>query len=382
MICKERAYATINLDNIKNNVINIKKHIKNDASVMAIVKTDGYGHGAIRIARELDNMSEIGGFAVATIEEAMDLKRAGINSKILILGYCFPSGYDTLIRNHIRSTVFDYETAKELSDEAVKVGRNAIIHLKIDTGMSRIGMPANEDSIKLVRDIYNLPGITIEGIFTHFARADEKDKTYANIQLKKFKEFTEKLEEENIIIPVKHCSNSAAIIDMEDAGFDMVRAGIIIYGLWPSDEVNKNSIELYPAMEIKSSVVFVKEIEKGTQVSYGGLYEAKGPIKVATISIGYGDGYPRVLSNKGYVLIKGKKAPVLGRVCMDQIMVDVTNIPDVKRGDIATLIGKDNDMSITMEEFSRLANTINYESVCDIGKRVPRIYIKDGILET
>lgn len=381
MICKERAYATINLDNIKTNVINIKKHINKDTSVMAIVKTDGYGHGAIRIARELDNMNEIGGFAVATIEEAMDLKRAGINSNILILGYCFPSAYATLVRNHIRCTVFDYETALELSKEAVSIGRNAIIHIKVDTGMSRIGMPANEESIQLIKKINDLPGITIEGVFTHFARADEQDKQYVNKQLALYTKFVTMLEDEGILIPIKHCSNSAAIIDLKNANFNMVRAGIIIYGLWPSDEVDKTAIDLYPAMEIKSSVVYVKDIEAGTQVSYGGTFEAPSKMRIATISIGYGDGYPRSLSNKGYVLVKGQKAPIIGRVCMDQIMVDVTNIKNVVRGDIATLIGIDGNESISMETFSAMANTINYESVCDIGKRVPRIYIKDGILE-
>lgn len=381
MICKERAYATINLDNIKTNVVNIKKHIYPDTKIIAVIKTDGYGHGAIRIASELDNMPEIGAFAVATIEEAMDLRHAGVDKNILILGYSFPSGFETIVNNRIRSTVFDLETAKELNDIALRLNKKAFVHLKVDTGMSRIGMFPNEEGLNIVKEINRLPGIVIEGIFTHFARADEKDKTSVNKQYELFKQFIDMLENEGISIPEKHCSNSAAIIDMSKANMNLVRAGIILYGLWPSDDVNKEAIILKPAMEIKSAVVYIKQIKAGTEVSYGGIFKASNDMKVATISIGYGDGYPRSISNKGYVLINGKKAPVLGRVCMDQIIVDVSSIDDVKRGDEATIVGVSGDEVISMEQFSKWAGTINYESVCDIGKRVPRIYIKNGFME-
>lgn len=382
MICKERAYAVINLDNIKQNVINIGNHIDDKSGIVAVVKTDGYGHGAIRIAKELDGMNKVQFFAVATIEEAMDLITSGIKTNILILGYCFPGAYETMIENEIRCTVFDYETAKELSDIAVKLNKTAIIHIKLDTGMSRIGFKSNEESMQVINNISKLPGIVIEGIFTHFARADEKDKTSVNKQFELYSSFVNDLNENyNINIPVKHCSNSAAIIDMPEANYNLVRAGIILYGLWPSDEVNKSAIELLPAMELKSSVVYVKNIDEGTQVSYGGTFVSDKTMRIATVSIGYGDGYPRNLSNKGYVLIRGEKAPIIGRVCMDQIMVDVSDISDVARGDTVTLVGKDGNSEITMDEFSSWANTINYESVCDIGKRVPRLYIKNGILE-
>lgn len=382
MICKERAYAVINLDNIKQNVINISNHIDDKSGIVAVVKTDGYGHGAIRIAKELDGMNKVQFFAVATIEEAMDLITSGIKTNILILGYCFPGAYETMIENEIRCTVFDYETAKELSDIAVKLNKTAIIHIKLDTGMSRIGFKSNEESMQVINNISKLPGIVIEGIFTHFARADEKDKTSVNKQFELYSSFVNDLNEKyNINIPVKHCSNSAAIIDMPKANYNLVRAGIILYGLWPSDEVNKSAIELLPAMELKSSVVYVKNIDEGTQVSYGGTFVSDKTMRIATVSIGYGDGYPRNLSNKGYVLIRGEKAPIIGRVCMDQIMVDVSDISDVARGDTVTLVGKDGNSEITMDEFSSWANTINYESVCDIGKRVPRLYIKNGILE-
>lgn len=381
MICKERAYAVINLDNIKSNVINIKKHINKDTGIIAVVKTDGYGHGAKRIAMELDSMDEISAFAVATIEEAMDLKRNGIKSNLLILGYCFPSAYETLVKNQIRCTVFDYETAEELNKIAAENNTKAIIHLKIDTGMSRIGFAPSSESVEIIKNIHSLSNVIIEGIFTHFARADELDKSYVDKQFSIFTNFIKTLEDENIIIPIKHCSNSAAIVEYPSANLNLVRAGIILYGLWPSDEVSKDEVELLPAMELKSTVVYVKYIEPGTEVSYGGTFVAKEKMKIATVSIGYGDGYPRCLSNKGYVLILGKKAPILGRVCMDQMMVDVSNIENVARGDIVTLIGKDGEEQISMESFSALANTINYESVCDIGKRVPRLYIKNGVLE-
>lgn len=381
MICKERAYAVINLDNIRKNVINIKNNIDTNSKIIAVVKTDGYGHGALRIAKELDQMEEVDFFAVATIEEAMDLKDNGVKTDILILGYCFPTGYETIVNNDIRSTVFDYETAKELSDIAVKNNTKAQIHIKVDTGMSRIGLIPNEDGIELVKKIYKLPGINIEGMFTHFARADERDKTYINNQFNIFTAFNQKLKAVGINIPILHCSNSAAIVDSPFANLNMVRAGIILYGLWPSNEVQKDNIKLYPAMELKSTVVYVKTIDKDTQISYGGTYCAKDRMTIATVSIGYGDGYPRCLSNKGYVLIRGQKAPILGRVCMDQLMVDVSHIEGVVRGDTVTLVGIDGENSISMEEFSALANTINYESVCDIGKRVPRLYIKGDVLE-
>lgn len=375
MICKERAYATIKLENIQSNINSIASSIDKNCKIMAVVKTDGYGHGAIKIAKELDSNPSIGAFAVATIEEAMELKDAGIKADILILGYCFPSAYETIINNDIRATVFDYETAIELDDIAKKTGKKAIVHLKVDTGMSRIGMLPDEEGLNLIKKINSLSNITIEGIFTHFARADETNKSFANKQLDLFKSFIKQIEEAGITIPIKHCSNSAAIVDMPSANMNMVRAGIIIYGLWPSKEVSHDALELKPAMELKSTVVYVKDVKSGTQISYGGTFTADKDMKLATVSIGYGDGYPRVLSNKGYVLIRGKKAYIKGRVCMDQLMVDVTDIDGVTRGDTVTLIGQDANEIITMEEFSELVGTINYESVCDIGKRVPRIYI-------
>ena len=377
MLSKERVYASINLDNIRDNVQNIKKNISEDTSIIAVIKTDAYGHGAVRIGLELQPMPEISGFAVATIEEAVELKNAGIYKPILILGYSFPSAFETIVLNNIRSTVFELETAIELNEVARKFNRQAIVHLKCDTGMSRIGFYPDDEGLNIVKEISKLSNITIEGIFTHFARADEQDKSHVLKQLQRFEEFLGRLDAEDINIPIKHCSNSASIIELKSANMNMVRAGIILYGLWPSDEVRRDVVELKPAMELKSTVVYVKDVKPGTQISYGGTYVSKAAMRIATVTIGYGDGYPRALSNKGYVLVRGKKANIVGRVCMDQMMIDVTDIPGVSRGDTVTLIGKDGGEYISMEEFSELSGRINYESVCDIGKRVPRIYISD-----
>lgn len=378
MYGKERAYAAINLDNIKKNVSSIKKSIKNNTGIIAVIKADGYGHGAARIARELYDEPSIWGYAVATIDEAMELRFADIHKPILILGYSFPSAFESIVLNDIRSAVFDFDTAYDLNEVAKSLGKKAIIHLKVDTGMNRIGMQPISENVAMIKKIMNLSNIIVEGIFTHFARADEADKTNVNKQHKCFDDFLGELKKCGINIPMAHCSNSAAIIDMKNANYNLVRAGIILYGLWPSDEVDKNSIKLYPAMEIKSTIVHVKKVSAGTEISYGGIYTTSTTEKIATVSIGYADGYPRILSNKGYVLVRGKKAPIVGRVCMDQFMIDVSHIPGAARGDEVTIVGADGDDVITMDDFAKLSGRINYEAVCDIGKRVPRVYFKNG----
>lgn len=371
----KRVYATVNIDAIKHNIKAISENVAKGTRILAIIKADGYGHGAVRIARELEFVNTIYGYAVATIEEAVELRENNIRKPILILGYIFPDEYDTLIKHEIRATVFDMEAARELGKHARKLGKMAYVHLKVDTGMGRIGFRADESGLETAKAIYDMEGVEVEGIFTHLARADEADKTSVNAQIALFKDFVARAAARGMQIPIKHCSNSAGIVDHQEANMDMVRAGIILYGLWPSSEVDKDKIELKPAMEIKSSVVFVKDVEPGTQISYGGTYEAKEKRRIATIGIGYADGYPRSLSNKGYVLIRGQRAYVVGRVCMDQMMVDVTDIPGVIRGDEVTIIGRDGNDQITFDDFAGLSHTINYESVCDIGKRVPRVYI-------
>ena len=275
--------------------------------------------------------------------------------------------------------MFQYEKAKKLSDLAVKHGKKAVVHLALDTGMSRIGMKADREHAKEAASIAALEGIEVEGLFTHFARADETDKSAYEEQYRRYKEFLGYLEELGVQIPIRHCSNSAGIVEsLESNHMDMVRAGIAIYGMYPSDEVDHNSVKLTPAMEIKSCITYIKEIGAGTAVSYGGTFVADHTMKVATIPVGYGDGYVRSLSGKGDVLIRGKRAAILGRICMDQFMVDVTDIPDVQEDDEVTLLGKDGSECITMEELAEKSGGFHYEMVCDIGKRIPRVYLKDG----
>lgn len=384
-----RVYAQVSLDAIRSNVEYMKAVIAPKTGIMAVIKTDGYGHGAIPIARELEMIPYVTGFAVATAEEAMLLREAGIRKPVLILGYTFPYSYESLIRQEVWLTVFRKDTLLELSEtvkslESQDIHSKAKVHIKVDTGMSRIGVRTDEEGVSFVAQAFNTEGIEVEGIFTHFARADETDKREAYRQLSEFRQFVELAERiTGRTIPIKHCSNSAGIIELPEANMDMVRAGITLYGLWPSDEVRRDVVPLKPALSLHSHIVYVKEIEKGRCVSYGGTYEADSVKKVATIPVGYGDGYPRSLSGKGYVLIRGKRAPILGRVCMDQFMVDVTEIDGVREGDLATLIGTDGGEEITMELLGRLSGRFNYELACDLGKRIPRVYIKDGkILNT
>lgn len=379
----DRAWAEVNLDAILFNIESIKKNISDHTKIIAVIKTDGYGHGAEHIARVLENDDKVWGYAVATAEEAYALRDSQIRKPILILGYTFPYSYERLVADDIRPTVFMLDAAKELSEQAVKSGKKCRIHIKIDTGMTRIGIHPDDDGIELIRQIAALPGLEIEGIFTHFATADEADKTRAYAQMELFKEYTERVQEElNIDIPMKHCSNSAGIAEMPEANMDAVRAGIILYGLWPSDVVRADKkIELKPVLSLKSRIVYVKTVPKGQEISYGGTYTTTRDTRVATICLGYGDGYPRSLSNIGYVLIKGQRAPILGRVCMDQFMIDVTDIDtDICVGDEVTLIGKSGEEIITMEELGELSGRFNYELACDLGKRIPRIYKLDDTL--
>lgn len=373
-----RVCAEINLDAAAYNFENMKKNLQMDTKMMAVVKTDGYGHGALPIARMAQEYAYIWGFAVATIEEAVQLRNFGIHKPVLILGFVFPDGYETLIRHKIRPAVFKLSMAKQLSEEAVRQGKTVHVHIKVDTGMSRIGFKDDIESAKIVREISLLPNVEIEGVFTHFSRADEREKQTAREQLSRYLHFLVLLEEQGVRPKIRHCSNSAGIIDLKEANLDMVRAGISIYGMYPSEEVEKLTVPLAPVMTLKSHVVYLKEIEKGTAVSYGGTYVAKDTMRIATIPVGYGDGYPRSLSNKGWVLIRGQRAPIVGRVCMDQFMVDVTQIHGVREGDMVILIGSDGGDAITMEDLGELSGRFHYELACDIGKRVPRRFWKDG----
>lgn len=374
----ERVKAVVSLDAIAHNFEEMKKNIADGTKIVAVIKADGYGHGAEAIARLIEGYEYIWGFAAATAEEAIQLKDAGVKKPVLILGLVFEEYFQELIQKEVRMTVCDYDMAKALSEEAVRQGRQVHIHIGLDTGMSRIGFADKPESVEEIKRIAALSNIEIEGMFTHFARADETDKSPAEDQLKRYLAFVELLEKAGIQIPLKHCSNSAGIIRMPEANLNMVRAGITIYGIYPSAEVERDIVKLLPAMELKSHVAFVKNLPAGTAISYGGTFASETDLRVATIPVGYADGYPRTLSNKGWVLIHGQKAPILGRICMDQFMVDVTHIADVKHGDEVTLIGRDGDESIHIDELGDLSGRFSYEFACDISKRVPRVYIKDG----
>ena len=343
---------------------------------MAIIKADAYGHGAVQVADTIDELSDA--YGVAILEEGIELRHAGIKKPILILGFTPEPLYEPMIKYEITTAVFQLDMAEKISAAAVRMGKTAHIHIALDTGMSRIGFKPCNDSLDVIKKIASLPGISIDGCFTHFARMDEKDKTKAKEQFRLYMDFVTKLEECGIHIPVKHVSNSAGIIEMQEVNLDMVRDGISVYGMYPSEEVQKERLPLKPAMEVKAYVSYVKTLEAGIEIGYGGTYTTKAETKVATIPVGYADGYPRSLSNKGRVIIRGKSAPILGRVCMDQFMVDVTDIHGVAEGDEVTLVGHDGEEYISIEEISEMAYSFNYEFVCDIGKRVPRVYYRHG----
>lgn len=377
----DRVWADVDLDAVRFNMEQMHGNISPATKMMGIIKTDAYGHGAVQIARELEELDYVFGMGLATAEEALILRHCGIKKPLLVIGYTFPYSYPDLIDNEIRMTVFKSSMLSEIDEAAKKQNKKAIVHIKVDTAMSRIGIRPDDTGIDFIRECLSKKNIIIEGIFTHFAKADELDKGPVMKQLHTYQDFLKRAEEETgYRIPIHHCSNSAGIVEIKDANMDMVRAGITLYGLWPSDEVSRNIIELKPVLSLKSHIVYVKEIEKGTQVSYGGTFCAENTMKIATIPAGYGDGYPRTLSNKGYVLIHGKRANILGRVCMDQMMVDVSDIADVRDGDEVTLIGKDGSLCITMEELGSLSGRFNYELACDLGKRIPRVYYKNGVV--
>jgi len=368
-----RVKADVNLDAIRANVKEIRKFKLPETKIMIVVKADAYGHGAVPIALAINDI--VDAFGVAIVEEAIELRQSGINKPILVVGYTSNEQTHLAIANNVTLTVFKYESALKINEEAKKQGKIAKIHLKIDTGMSRIGFLASLDTVNEIKKISQLKNLIIEGVFSHFVAADCDDKTIANKQLNDFKKIISQLEDNNINIPIKHISNSAATLDIPSADFNMVRCGLITYGLYPSDEINKNKVKLIPAMTIKTHVIFTKEVPIDTGVSYGSTFITSRNTKIATIPVGYADGYSWSLSNKGRVIIKGQYAPVIGRICMDQFMVDITDIDDVKEGDLVTLLGTDGDACITVEELSGLSNSFVYEFICHVGKRIPRVYI-------
>lgn len=373
-----RVYARIDLDAIAYNMEQMKQNLSPNTKMMAVIKADGYGHGAVQIADMLEGVDYIWGFAVATLDEAVVLRTEGIKKPILVLGCVFPDQYMAMLKHDIRMNVYTEEMAEAISQMAAREGMTAYMHIKLDTGMARLGFDITENSVAAIERISKMKNVKMEGIFTHFAKADETDKSFTQKQMKDFSRMVDKLKEKNVSFQYEHCANSAAIIDVKDANYDLVRAGISTYGLYPSEEVKKENVKLKPALVLKSHVAFVKEIEEGTAISYGGTFVSKEKMRIATIPVGYADGYPRNLSNTGFVLIRGKKAPIVGRVCMDQFMVDVTHIEGTSFGDKVTLIGTDGNETITVEDLSELSGRFNYEFVCDLGKRIPRVYVKNG----
>lgn len=370
-----RITAYIDLGAIEENFQQMKAKLKEGTQMIAVIKADGYGHGAVEVARLSEPYEYIWGFAVAAFGEAKLLRDAGIQKPILILGYSFEEDYEEMVQLGIRPAVFTMEMAEKIAQAAGKAGVCAPVHLAVDTGMSRIGVPDTNEGADLAKAIHDLPDLFIEGVFTHFSKADETDKAYTWMQMDGFVKFCDQIEAMGVIGIIRHCSNSAGILEIPEANMDLVRAGISIYGIYPSDEVSRESIKLRPAMELKSHIVYLKTVEAGTAISYGGTYVTTDKRRIATIPVGYADGYPRSLSNMASVLIRGNRAPVVGRVCMDQLMVDVTGI-EAEILDEVTLLGRDGEEEITVEELGALSERFPYEFVCDIGKRVPRKYIK------
>ncbi|HOJ11902.1 MAG TPA: alanine racemase [Clostridiales bacterium] len=373
-----RAWAEINLDNIAHNVREIRRIVNSRADILGVVKADAYGHGAIEVVNTLlDN--GVSHLAVSMLDEAIQLRLHGIDVPILILSYTDPVRAEEIIKYNVTQTVFSHDLARALSDTAVKMGRKVKIHIKIDTGMTRVGFMPGYNAIKNVVEISKLPGIIIEGLFTHFASADEEDKSYTYTQFERFMSICTELQRIGVYIPVKHVANSAAIIDFPEMHMDMVRAGIILYGHYPSDCVDKKKISLKPAMSLKANVILVKDVEPSTPISYGLTYTTRHLSKIATIPIGYADGYSRLLSGKAEVLVNGDPAPIVGTICMDQCMIDVTNMKkEVKVGDEVVLFGKQGGNEIKVEEIASLIGTINYEIISVMGKRIPRVYLHEG----
>ena len=369
------AWAEIDLDAIAYNTRNIKKLI-GDKDLIAVVKANCYGHGVIDIIPTLLE-NGVSRFAVAMISEALEIRDNKITAPVMILGFTPLYLGEELINNNIEQTVYDLDYAKELSKIALTLNKKAKIHIAIDTGMGRIGFLPNEKSIDNITEICSLEGIEVIGIFTHFSTSDEKDKEYSHEQFTKMLSVMDTLKKRGIDIPLKHVANSGAIIDLPDTYLDAVRAGIILYGYYPSDEIDKNNLALKPALTLKATITNVKTLEKDMYVSYGRKFKTSNETIVATIPVGYADGYLRKLAENGKVIIKGEFAPIIGRICMDQFMIDVTNIPDVKIGDEVILLGEKNGLKYNADDMAKKLDTINYEVTCMLKSRLPRVYIKD-----
>ena len=367
-------WAEINLAAVAHNIKALKALTKPGTKFMAVVKANGYGHGAEEVARvALENGADW--LAVARVEEGIELRKKGIKASILVFGLVTGNMIREALENNLVLTVYNPESARAVADAALVRGRNAPVHLKVDTGMGRLGFFLDEQSIKEIRDIISIPGLDPLGIYTHFAAADAGDKSYTRLQLQRFQEGLQVLAGYGIDFPLRHAANSAALIDLPGAHFDMVRPGISIYGLYPSGEVDQSRVALKPAMAMKTRVTQVKEVDAGFSVSYGCTYVTPAPTTLATVAVGYADGYTRLLSSKASVLVHGERAPVVGRICMDQCVIDVGHIPGVKPGDEVVLMGSQGNNTISTDEIASAIGTINYEVVTMISARVPRVYL-------
>ncbi|MDQ2085614.1 alanine racemase [Herbivorax sp. ANBcel31] len=373
-----RAWAEVNLDNIAHNVQEIKRITDKKAEILGVVKADAYGHGVMEAARVLLE-NGVSRLAVSMLDEAIQLRENGIEVPILVLSYTDPERAEEIIKYNVTQTVFSHDLAEGLSKAAQRLDKNVKIHIKIDTGMTRVGFMPGYSAVKNVISISKLPRIIIEGLYTHFASADESDKSYTNMQFEKFTSIINELNRVGVYIPVKHVCNSAGIVEFPHMHLNMVRPGIALYGLYPSLEVDKGKINLKPAMTLKANIILVKDVEENTCISYGRIFKTKRNSRIATIPIGYADGYTRLLTNEGEVLINGQRAPIVGRICMDQCMVDITDIKgNVNVGDEVVLFGKQDGEEIKVDELAQSIGTINYEVVSIIGKRIPRVYFKNN----
>lgn len=371
-----RTEAAIDLDAAEHNFNVTRAKLPQHVKLLCVIKADAYGHGAVELAKLFEGRADF--YGVACIEEAIELIQAGIKTPVLILGAVAREYFEDIVKYGIRIPIFSYDDAKALSEEAQRQGKTVPFHFCADTGMSRIGFQVSEQSADVCKEIACLPGIFAEGLFSHFATADEADLSKAVAQRERFKQFIRMLEARGMDIPIKHINNSAGIMNFDEY-FDMCRMGIILYGLYPSHEVDKSLLEIRPVMEWRTHISFIKELEAGREISYGGTYKTQETRRIATIPVGYADGYPRCLSNRGKVLINGQFAPITGRVCMDQFMVDITGM-DAQVGDTVILIGKSGDHELSMEEVSESAYSFNYELPCRIARRVPRTYYRGGKL--
>ena len=370
------AWAEINVTNLDFNIKKIKEKVGEGKKITGIIKADGYGHGAIKVATVL-RANGVESFGVATLSEAIKLRQAGFKlEEILILGLTPDPYVDTLVEYDLTPVVCSYANAEMISDAAKKAGKTLNCFIAIDTGMGRIGyIPEDPTAVEEVKLIAGLSNLKIQGLFSHFATADAEDKNYALLQEQRFEAFYKKLRNEHINVPARALSNSAAIMEIPTAHFEQVRPGIILYGLYPSHEVDKNELELKPAMSVKANIVHLKKVPAGTSISYGRKWTATKESIIATIPIGYADGYPRPYSSRAEVIVNGIKAPIVGNICMDQCMIDVTNVPYVRVGDEVTVMGKDGIYEVSADDIADATGTINYEIACAFGQRLPKVYV-------